>query len=163
MDGNLEMTRDIASPLVVAGNAVRISGFDTAQEIDAERIAAVIAFAEAPQFAVREAHRLNLGEQCRARLHRPGRCGAAPLVAPDTSHDDDDGGCDTQQRDCPQQPYDSESAHLASSLDQGVDLRMRRAVPLFVLCLILHAATAEAHHSFAAEYDGKKPASLPGP
>jgi hypothetical protein len=30
------------------------------------------------------------------------------------------------------------------------------------LCLILHAATAEAHHSFAAEYDGKKPASFTG-
>lgn len=36
---------------------------------------------------------------------------------------------------------------------------MHRAVFLLVL---LHASTATAHHSFAAEYDGKKPTTLSG-
>src|SRR5438093_342182 len=31
-----------------------------------------------------------------------------------------------------------------------------------VLLVLLHASTAAAHHSFAAEYDGKKPATLTG-
>jgi hypothetical protein len=39
---------------------------------------------------------------------------------------------------------------------------MRRAVRFFLLLLVLHAATATAHHSFAAEYDGKKPTTLSG-
>ena len=30
------------------------------------------------------------------------------------------------------------------------------------MLILLHAASAYAHHSFAAEYDGKKPATLTG-
>ena len=33
---------------------------------------------------------------------------------------------------------------------------------VFVFLLLLHASTAAAHHSFAAEYDGKKPTTLSG-
>jgi hypothetical protein len=32
----------------------------------------------------------------------------------------------------------------------------------FSLLIVLHAATATAHHSFAAEYDGRKPATFSG-
>jgi hypothetical protein len=33
---------------------------------------------------------------------------------------------------------------------------------VFVLVIVLDASTAAAHHSFAAEYDGKKPTTLSG-
>ena len=33
---------------------------------------------------------------------------------------------------------------------------------LAALLVVLHGATAQAHHSFAAEYDGKKPATFTG-
>ena len=37
-----------------------------------------------------------------------------------------------------------------------------RGRTLAALLVVLHGATAQAHHSFAAEYDGKKPATFTG-
>ena len=39
---------------------------------------------------------------------------------------------------------------------------MKRSVTAAILLVLLQAASARAHHSFAAEYDGKKPATLTG-
>jgi hypothetical protein len=39
---------------------------------------------------------------------------------------------------------------------------MHRWIPLAAVLVLLQAAAAYAHHSFAAEYDAKKPATLSG-
>ena len=39
---------------------------------------------------------------------------------------------------------------------------MKRSTAAVLLLVVLHASAARAHHSFAAEYDGQKPATFTG-
>src|SRR5262245_9474308 len=68
MDGHLQPGRDIASPLVVAVDPVGVAGSDAVEQIAAEKVAAVVGFAEALELALRQRHRAQQVEQL---LRRP--------------------------------------------------------------------------------------------
>jgi hypothetical protein len=93
-----------------------------AEQIDAERVAAVVRLAEPLQRAVGDVDRLNLGEQLPASLGLA-RCLDAPRL---TCGEDapivraDERGRDRNGRHRHAGPQTSRPDHLASSLDQGV-------------------------------------------
>src|SRR5262245_35062806 len=71
MNADVKPARDFAAPPVVPGDSVRIARLDAAKQIFAERIAAVVRFAEPPQLAVRNPHRLNFRKELTANRLRP--------------------------------------------------------------------------------------------
>ena len=61
--GHVQPARDLAPPTVVAGNAIRVARLDGAQQVRAERVAAIVRLAEAPQLAIGHLDRLDLVKQ----------------------------------------------------------------------------------------------------
>ena len=105
----MQLARHIASPAVVAGNAVRVSGLHRGEQVRTERIAAVMCFAE-PFHGVA----LRLDASCFSAGSHP------QLVSYDER------GRDADRHGRGDDPHASQrrrvhlSGHLASSLDQGV-------------------------------------------
>ena len=70
---NVVLSRDLAAPPVVAGNAVGVAGLDAAEEIAAHQVTAVVLLAESLQIAIGQRHRLEHSEQRLSPLHHLGR------------------------------------------------------------------------------------------
>jgi hypothetical protein len=69
VNGKVESFRDIAAPLVIATDAVRVPGLNSAQEVAAHQITAIVCLAKSLQLTVGQRNRLQHVEQRLSLLH----------------------------------------------------------------------------------------------
>jgi hypothetical protein len=74
MDGDAQPLRCVAAPLVVSGDAIRVSRRDVLKQVGAHQVSAVVRLAEPRELAVAQSDGLQLGEErgsdFRRRLRR---------------------------------------------------------------------------------------------
>src|SRR5688572_19619132 len=69
MDGDVEPGRNVAAPLVIARDPVRITGLDAAEQVAAHQVAAVVSLAESLEFTIGQDNRAQQVEQGLSLLH----------------------------------------------------------------------------------------------